>query len=192
MVKRTSIKNSIRSLNRLIAKVSHSERDARGERDERSESTRGPNDPRAPLAVGLTGYRIRQPTRTSPSSFAVLWRADESRLAPPPRSRRKLEEGSEKRVKLEKSLAELEKKRLDVVRIEREKKNAKRYRGIRFVEWRKLDRKHKQLRRALAEAKDNVSLGLESPRTDSTSRPAARRNFLALPTTTRRQKGVDR
>ena len=48
MVKRTSIKNSIRSLNRLIAKVSHCERDARGERDERSESTRGPNDPRPP------------------------------------------------------------------------------------------------------------------------------------------------
>jgi len=66
-------------------------------------------------------------------------------------------------VKLEKSLAELESKRLDVIRVEREKKNAKRYRGIRFIEGQKLTRKLKQLRKSLAtaEGEDRESVDTE-------------------------------
>ena len=48
-------------------------------------------------------------------------------------------------MKLEKSLADLESKRLSVRNVEREKRNAKRYRKIRFIERQKLSRKLKQL-----------------------------------------------
>ena len=63
---------------------------------------------------------------------------------------------------LKKSLAELEKRRLDVRRVEREKKNAKKYRGIRFIEGRKLSRKLKQLKRALSGAEGNERQHIET------------------------------
>ena len=68
-----------------------------------------------------------------------------------------LPEGSEKRVKLEKSLADLESKRLSVRNVEREKRNAKRYRKIRFIERQKLSRKLKQLQLLLNSARETVS-----------------------------------
>ena len=68
-----------------------------------------------------------------------------------------LPEASEKRVKLEKSLADLESKRLSVRNVEREKRNAKRYRKIRFIERQKLSRKLKQLQLLLNSARETVS-----------------------------------
>jgi len=57
-------------------------------------------------------------------------------------------------VKLEKSLADLESKRLSVRNVEREKRNAKRYRKIRFIERQKLSRKLKQLQLLLNSARE--------------------------------------
>ena len=50
---------------------------------------------------------------------------------------------------------------MSVQRVEREKKNAKKYRGIRFIEGRKLTRKLKQLQRALKTATGKVSTALQ-------------------------------
>ncbi len=68
-----------------------------------------------------------------------------------------LPEGAdEQREKLQQALTKLESKRQDVVQIEKEKKNAQRYRGIRFVERRNVTRKLNQLQRALASAGEEV------------------------------------